>query len=573
MEADLTRAAEKIRREGSGYAAWAGSWRAVLLLVLAVTAARLVYLAWFCPYTLLEDEAHYWEWSRHLAWSYYSKGPGVAWLIAMSTAVFGDTEFAVRLPAALSSAVAALALAGLARDASGDKRAGFFAAAVFQLVPMFQSTSLMMTIDMPYAACWSLAAWWCWRGWMMGRIECFVAAGLAVAAGVAFKHTMLLFLPGAVVFAVLAARNGGRANWMGVATVLVLSLVGLVPNVIWNAQHDWATVKHLMGHLGMVGGDVPQASAEPKRGWDPMWTVEFIGTQIALAGPMLLLAFAGLREGVKQVIARRYLLAIAAPILLFYVGVSFVTEPEGNWALAGYTTLTALAGWGVVEGMDAFVRKVRAWRALPEPRPKAGFLLRRPETFAQVAWHATLVVGVVFGVAALRLDLLAKVPGLGKAIPLSRLMGADEMASHVARLMEEIRRPGEPEPMVISQFYGRASQMAFYLPGHPRVYCSGSRMGGRKSQYDVWTFTDLADPELAGRNAVLLGDAGRSWWWGDANDPDAGGFKRVEPRGKLDGDRKRNREAFVGFEYTPPTPKKLPTATSSPGEDLPAKTP
>lgn len=554
--------------EGSGvgrYAPWAASWTAVLALVLGLALLRAVYLAWFCPYTLLEDEAHYWEWSRHLAWSYYSKGPGVAWLIALSAGVLGDTAFAVRLPAVLSSAVAAIALAGLARDASGDKRAGFFAAAVFQLVPMFQSTSLMMTIDMPYAACWSLAAWGCWRGWMTGRFAPFVLAGLAVAAGVAFKHTMLLFLPGVLVFAVLTTRNGGRANWRGVGAVFVLSLVGLVPNLIWNAQHDWVTIKHLMGHLGMAGGDVPQTSAEPRQGWNPMWTVEFIGTQVALAGPMLLLAVVGLRERVDRVIARRYMVAVAAPILLFYVGVSFVTEPEGNWALAGYTTLTALAGWGVVEGMDAFAMKMRVWRALPEPRPKAGVLRRSPETFAQVAWHATLAVGVVFGVAALRLDLAAKLPGLGKAIPLSRLMGADEMASHVARLMDELRARGGTEPIVISQFYGRASQMAFYLPGHPTVYCSGSRMGGRKSQYDVWSFTDLADPALAGRDAVLLGDAGRSWWWGDASDPTAGGFRRVEPRGKLDGDRKRNREAFLGFEYTPPTPPPtIPRPTTPP---------
>ena len=53
-----------------------------MLLVVLVAAARLVYLKWLCPYNLVEDEAFYWEWSRRLEWSYYSKGPGVAWSIA-----------------------------------------------------------------------------------------------------------------------------------------------------------------------------------------------------------------------------------------------------------------------------------------------------------------------------------------------------------------------------------------------------------------------------------------------------------------------------------------------------------
>jgi hypothetical protein len=68
-------------------------------------------------------------------------------------------------------------------------------------------------------------------------------------------------------------------------------------------------------------------------------------------------------------------------------------------------------------------------------------------------------------------------------------------------------------------------------------------MGGRKSQYDLWPHTDLSNPALAGRSAVLLGDADQDWSWG---------FTSVTPRGKLDGDRKRNREAFTALEYTPP---------------------
>ncbi|NBU73007.1 MAG: hypothetical protein EBS53_16470, partial [Bacteroidetes bacterium] len=58
-----------------------------LLVCFLVTFFRLAYLAWLCPYNLAQDEAHYWDWSRHLDWSYYSKGPLVAWLIALSNAL------------------------------------------------------------------------------------------------------------------------------------------------------------------------------------------------------------------------------------------------------------------------------------------------------------------------------------------------------------------------------------------------------------------------------------------------------------------------------------------------------
>ena len=68
--------------------------------MLGAFVLRAVYLRWLCPYDLVEDEAHYWLWSRFLDWSYYSKGPGVAWVIWLATRILGAV-MALRLRDAL----------------------------------------------------------------------------------------------------------------------------------------------------------------------------------------------------------------------------------------------------------------------------------------------------------------------------------------------------------------------------------------------------------------------------------------------------------------------------------------
>src|ERR1700756_4792085 len=86
--------------------AWACRLLAALL-ILGAAALHLSYLAHHCPLDLAPDEAHYWDWSRHLDWSYYSKGPLVAYLIRLgcvvagtwSQTVTGSEMLAVRLPA------------------------------------------------------------------------------------------------------------------------------------------------------------------------------------------------------------------------------------------------------------------------------------------------------------------------------------------------------------------------------------------------------------------------------------------------------------------------------------------
>src|SRR5437667_10751260 len=83
-------------------------WRLLALsLVLATALLRILYLAYSCPLDLAPDEAHYWDWSRNLDWSYYSKGPLVAYLIragclfagSWSQHVLSNEMLAVRLPA------------------------------------------------------------------------------------------------------------------------------------------------------------------------------------------------------------------------------------------------------------------------------------------------------------------------------------------------------------------------------------------------------------------------------------------------------------------------------------------
>src|SRR5579864_7294672 len=90
--------------------------RAVVAGVALVTVLRLA-IGVVLP--LGDDETFYWEWSRHLAPGYLDQPPAIAWLIHASTAVFGNTAFAVHLVAAALLGVPSLALWVLARQVLG----------------------------------------------------------------------------------------------------------------------------------------------------------------------------------------------------------------------------------------------------------------------------------------------------------------------------------------------------------------------------------------------------------------------------------------------------------------------
>src|SRR3954466_3185932 len=106
--------------ERRAYLVWGAS------AVAAITALRLLWLA-VQTADLYPDEAQYWLWAQHPAFGYYSKPPLVAWIIAATTTVLGESEFGVRAAAPLLHAAAA----GFVYAAAGrlyDRRIGFWSA-------------------------------------------------------------------------------------------------------------------------------------------------------------------------------------------------------------------------------------------------------------------------------------------------------------------------------------------------------------------------------------------------------------------------------------------------------------
>jgi hypothetical protein len=273
------------------------------------------YLVADCPLDLSGDEAHYWEWSRQLDLSYYSKGPLVAYLIAAGRAVFGEwsrnllgnEELAVRLPAVALGLLTGLGLYVL--GARVLRRTDRALAAVLLLfsVPILALGSMLMTIDAPLVCLWTWSLVLSegalrtnkWRAWLL--------LGLLIALGVLAKYTMVLLFP-VVGLAILtaprrrsvgsAASNGETAettpaggasavtSWRAYArrpgpyVATAIGLLGFVPIVVWNARHGWVSFRHVAGQAGVSEGP----------GFDAMGIISYFGTQLMVVNLLWMVA-------------------------------------------------------------------------------------------------------------------------------------------------------------------------------------------------------------------------------------------------------------------------------------------
>lgn len=316
-------------------------WRSVMMITLALTAVRMVAL-FATPLELYPDEAQYWLWSRTLDWGYYSKPPVVAWLIWGTTSIGGDAEPWVRFSAPLLHAATTFCVYGIGRRLYGSAT-GFAAAALYLLMPAVQLSSLVVATDAPLLLFLTLALLaYVELPTSDGRRRLWLAAGFGAAMGMAFlsKYAAVYGLIGLTLHLTLSKPARAVWNVKSAGLALLAFLAILAPNLIWNAQHGFATVQHTAANAAWGGRQL----------FNFRELGDFVASQFGVFGPI---PFAVLIGGAIVLAVRRklqpadiLLLCFALPAILIVTGQSFISRANANWSGAGYVPGAILvAAW------------------------------------------------------------------------------------------------------------------------------------------------------------------------------------------------------------------------------------
>ncbi len=298
----------------------------VLISCLVIKTCIAILLVLYYGIGLAPDEAQYWTWSEDLAWGYYSKPPGIAWQIALGTEIFGNTVLGVRIIAVIfGSLLLPLALYRLALVAGTSVGVAICSALIISFCPLGIMASFAATTDAGAIFFWILAATVIAKSLDQKQPPSFVAFGLLIACGALFKWTIFLLWP-----CVFLTSLRSKKMLVGIA----LSLIGLLPSIIWNAQHDWPTFRHVFHH-NIVGHEVGTKK------WGNFF--EFLGAQFGVLSPvifvLLCLAFITLikkRQSLPPSLT--FLGWINFGFLLLYLVISIFKKMQPNWVVFAYPT-------------------------------------------------------------------------------------------------------------------------------------------------------------------------------------------------------------------------------------------
>ena len=132
----------------------------------------------------------------------------------------------------------------LTREFGSGSRAQLLAALVAALAPLFLTTShFLSTVSLDVVA-WAVASLILVRLIRTGDRRLWLAVGLVVGIGMMNKYTMAFWVAGAGLGLLMTPERKLLISPWTLAGAII-TLVIFAPNLVWEAQHHWATIEFL----------------------------------------------------------------------------------------------------------------------------------------------------------------------------------------------------------------------------------------------------------------------------------------------------------------------------------------
>ncbi len=385
---------------------------------------------------LFDDEAYYWMYSNYPAWGYFDHPPMIAWAIKAGYSIFPN-EFGTRLVIVIMNTATLIIVRELL-----DKKNDFLFYAIAASIAVAQIGGMIAVPDVPLML--FVALFFLLYRRFIEKMNFLNTAllGISIALMLYSKYHGVLI----VFFTLLSNPKLFLKYQTWLAAIIALLL--FAPHLYWQYEHNFPSVQfHLYERSASV--------------YRPTFTLEYIGGQILLAGPLVgwLLIWAAIKQPPLNLVQR----ALKYSVVGFYVFFLISTlkgKSEANWTVPAFVGLIALSHQWLID------------------KPKFSKWIYRTLPF-------TLLI-VFAGRFFMAWDL-----------PVSRAISKDEFHQNKTAAAV-VKAKANGLPVVYTNTYQKPSKYWFYS-GEKAFGLNGTNY--RRNNFNFWPLED----SLIGKPAYVIG--------------------------------------------------------------------
>ncbi len=404
---------------------------------------------------IMPQDAYYYLYSEHLALSYFDHPPMVAYMLKLSSAIFGQSVLTIKLTDFVISMLSFFSFYYLATFFL-SKRGALYAAIFYGSTLLLTVLSMNTTPDVPLIFFWTIALIVLHKAIFQNKLHFWALSGVLMGLSFDSKYTGLFLLAGLFLFLLMSKNHRHLLFSKQMFVTLILFLITVAPIIYWNFDNDW---------ISFAFQTTERVADEGQFALKPLLFLGTLGTQLFLLIPVLFcgMVFIYFKLARKAIKKRRlfddptnFLLAFSVPIIGFFFAVSLISWVKLNWMMPGYVAAIIL--------ISRYLSKKMLYS----------------QVVVSLVIHIILFIQVAFYIVEVKSD--------------DTWFGWEELAEEVGTLKEK-----NPDSFIFSKDgYKVSAVLNFYLDEH--VY-SGNVVGEHGLQFSL---IDSELDHLEGRDAIFI---------------------------------------------------------------------
>lgn len=414
--------------------------QASLIFVLILYFGILLLLA---PISLLSfDSYYYWEWSRHLALSYFDGSPMIAYFIKLATLLFGNTLFALNVVGVISAAITCGILYKTGRWFL-SKETSLMAVALWLFSPLVTLDILKQTTyDTPLTIFWALTLYYTIKYIRLQNIASLYCIGVSVGFMLLSKYSGVVLVLALLAF-LLTSQYRYLLKSVHLYASSIIALLIFSPVIIWNYQHDWQSFTYQLSTHALSNTENPWVATIHS-----LLTTFLPALNVLLLPPILCLIFQRKHPSQRDLACSPTVATIRLCQIVCFVFLGFYIITASEASLRAYWLTPYLLSSALLAGYCFEVLRFR----------KSLFTLL-----------------VVYGIVSLGVLINGSFP-LGLTSPRNFLN---------YRLVLELDKTYPDRPQTILTSGWLEARMLFFLQGKPNIYTLNC--GPEQNQYAAWS--------------------------------------------------------------------------------------
>jgi len=424
--------------------------KSITILCILLLGIRFVFIAIM---GIMPQDAYYDFYAQHLDLSYYDHPPLIGYLLRFFTSLFGKKVYVLKSADTFVTLLTIIAFYNLAKKFLSENKA-LIGTALLLSTLMISILSLVSTPDVPLMLCWTITIIFLHEAIFKRKNIYWIWAGIFTGLSFDSKYTALFIIIGLIGFLLISKsyRKLIISRWF--ILYLICFAITILPVVIWNALHGFASFKF-------------QSEGRAQEGFhiDIMGFVGVIGHQSAILLPFLFFSLVYFifrfcrKYGIRFTripTGQLFLLSFFIPLFIGFFFISFFYWVKLNWMMPAYIT-------GIIWVSRFWNKK---WT--------------RFQLIFSLVVHLLLAIEIIFYIVPIRSD--------------DTWYGWSEFSNKVETLRKKY-----PDVFIFSSDdYKTSAILNFYL--NETVY-SRNVVGERALQFD-FVGTDLNT--LKGKNAIYI---------------------------------------------------------------------